>query len=99
MPTIKKNDIIFHTSTTGHLRVPVGERLVARATIRPVKIPASYQGRRVGVTLVVGRKPLPPMVNSRLLSTAFDVFVHADGATSITFNDARKYLNHQEALA
>jgi len=96
MPTIKKNDIIIRTSTTGHLRVPVGERLLARARIEVVEIPVSYRNRRVGVALFVGRRPLPPMVNNRLLATAYDVFVHTNGAASIHYEAARNHISYKE---
>lgn len=89
MPTIKKNDIIIRTSTTGHLRVTIGDILVTRAQLHPVEIPRTYRGKRVGVQLVVRGRPLPPMLNARLLSTAYDVFVHQNGATSIPFEAAR----------
>lgn len=99
MPTIKKDDIITHTHMQGGLRVAIGERLLTLASFRPVAIPRSYRGKRVGVELVVRGRPLPAQVNARLLSTAYDVFVHQDGTASIPFETVQRRVGYRAAIS
>jgi hypothetical protein len=98
MPTIKKNDIITHTYTMGGLRVAIGERILVRAQLRSVEIPKTYKGKRVGVELVVRGRALPAPLNSRLLSTAYEVFIHQNGTVSIPVEAVRRKTGVRDAL-
>jgi hypothetical protein len=98
MPSIKPSDIIVRTSSQGHLRASIGEIILKRARLVLAAIPKTYRGKRVGMALVTGNRPLHPMVNARLLATAYDVFVHQNGTTSIPFQDASKLVGHRRAL-
>lgn len=87
---IATRDIRIEPRNSRHsLAVSVGERILHRARLVPVEIPRTYAGKRVGVALVTGRRPLPLEVNARLLATGYEVMIHNSGACSIPFEQAR----------
>lgn len=87
---ISASDIVIqHRNARFGLGAAIGEIILRKARLVAVPIPRTYRGTRVGVALKTGNRPLPTEVNARLLSTAYDVMVHNDGACSIPFKDAQ----------